>query len=93
MNQVFKVYHYNKDGRHLYPDSTETSPETVSRDAYHEVGSVLGYDADAVFDKLNYGALSQSLGVRSLSTGDILEDERGVLWFCQSIGWGETRWG
>ncbi len=71
MNQGFKVYHYNKDGRHLYPESTETSPETVSRDAYHEIGSVLGYDADAVFDKLNYGALSQSLGVRSLSTGDI----------------------
>lgn len=70
-----------------------TTPESVSADAYNQVGYVDATDLEDLFRIMNAVDGTEHccvIDVRSMSVGDIAIDESGQAHFCASMGWKQT---
>lgn len=68
---------------------------TLDRDDYKEVAAFEAADLEEVFMKMNVvdgKELPSQLGVRSMMSGDAVEDAEGQLWHCAMVGWEKVTW-
>lgn len=64
--------------------------ELVHTYSNEEAGSL-----EEIFRKMNVvdgDELPVQLKVRSMSVGDVVVDEAGVVWFCAMAGWEQSAW-
>lgn len=77
------------------PFAYSFSPVLRPREQYKKVTTLEANDLEVVFDEMNHHDVDNHIdrlvargeGIRSLSVGDIVVDEKGVASMCMSFGW------
>jgi hypothetical protein len=85
---TYQVLYNESSSRFLDP------ADKVSREDYVDVATLRAESPDDVFMKMNAvngDEMCCQLRVRSMSTGDLVVDENGVVTGCCGCGWREVR--
>jgi len=67
----------------------------ITNKCYTHVANIIADDLEHAWEASNLGPsdrVEKLTTCHSLSVGDIVEDAKGMLWFCESMGWKEVYW-
>lgn len=92
---MIKVYYRTYEAMMKNPFAFSAPEEGLVKDDYTFVAELGDVFLEEVFRQMNIvdgDELPVKLKVRSMSSGDVVVDEDGEVWYCAGAGWEKTSW-